>query len=367
METSAKPALIRVLIVDDSAFMRTALRRIVASEPAFQVVGVAASGQDALAKIPALDPDVVTLDVRMVGMDGLQTLHHIIHNFPRPVIMVSAVTERDADVTLNALSMGAFDCVPKQLSDSSLEIAHIRADLVAKIHAAAEARRPRPQNPPPRKPPQPAKAAGPPVPSVNPASVAIACSTGGPRALEQILPCFPAGFPLPIFIVQHMPPGFSSRFTRRLSSLCAINVHEACHQEIVRPGVAYISPSGVHMRVQRRTQGPQVFIALDPNSGNALHVPSADLLFESVALVYESRAMGVILTGMGSDGAQGIAAIHAAGGITIGQDQATCTVYGMPRACAERGVLTRILPLMKIPEEILQATRRQRSVYKLSS
>lgn len=359
IETSSDRPPVRVLIVDDSAFMRIALKRIIDSEAAFQVVATASSGRDALTMIPALDPDVITLDVHMPGMDGLQTLRHIMNDFPRPVIMVSALTETDAEITLNALSIGAFDCVPKQLSDSSLEIAHIRADLVSKIHAAAAFRHPTPENPLFRKPAQPVRVSRPSTPPGNPAIVAIASSTGGPRALEEILPRFPADFPLPILVVQHMPPGFITSFARRLSSLCTIDVHEARHLEIVHPGVAYISPSAMHMRIQRRTEGGQVFILLDRIRGNALHMPSADLLFESVARVYGNCALGVILTGMGCDGAQGVQAIYRAGGITIGQDEASCTVYGMPRACADLGVLTRTLPLSQIPEQILLATRRR--------
>lgn len=359
MDTASNPALVRVLIVDDSAFMRLALKRIIDSEPAFQVVGAASSGEDALSKIPALNPDVITLDVQMPGMDGLETLRHIIDEFPRPVIMVSAVTDKDAEITLRALSIGAFDCVPKQLSDSSLEIAHIREDLVAKIRAAAQSRHPGAKASIARKPPQPAKVSRRLAPSANPAIVAVAGSTGGPRALEQILPRFPADFPLPILIVQHMPLGFSTSFARRLDSLCTIEVHEASHNEVVRPAVAYIAPSGVHMRVQLRTESRQVFIVLDSNRRNAPHVPSADLLFESVALAYGNHSLGVILTGMGSDGAQGMAAIYRAGGTTIGQNQATCTVYGMPRACAELGVVTRLVPLLEIPRQILQAAQQR--------
>jgi two-component system, chemotaxis family, protein-glutamate methylesterase/glutaminase len=359
IETSSDRPEVRVLIVDDSAFMRAALSRMITSEAGFQVVGTAASGADALAKIPALDPDVITLDVQMPGMDGLETLRHIMTDYPRPVIMVSASTEKDAAITFNALSAGAFDCVPKQMSPSSLEIAHIREDLIAKIRAASQTRRSRPSVPPTRKPPQSAKLISTPVLSVNPAIVAIATSTGGPRALEQILPRFPADFPLPILIVQHMPGSFIKTFVQRLHSLCAIDVREASHNEVVRPGVAYMGPADVHMRVQRRTGGLQVHISLDKSPRDALHVPSADVLMKSVAQVYGNRAVGVILTGMGSDGAQGMKAIYSEGGLTIGQDEATCTVYGMPHACAELGVLTRIVPLLEIPAEILQATRRR--------
>jgi two-component system chemotaxis response regulator CheB len=360
IESPPTRCLGRILIVDDSAFMRAALGRMITSEAGFEVVGTACSGADALEKIAALDPDVVTLDVQMPGMDGVETLRHIMTDFPRPVIMVSAATDKDAEITFNALSAGAFDCVPKQMSATSLEIAHIRSDLISKIHAACQARRSRLPHSLSRKPPQPAHKTLPAFRGVNPAIVAIGTSTGGPRALEQILPRLPGNFPTPILIVQHMPASFLTSFAQRLHSLCAIEVHEAGDNEIVRPGTVYICSSGLHMRVQRGTPGSPVFISLNRNPADALHIPSADVLMESVAKVYGSRAMGVILTGMGSDGSQGMKAIHDAGGLTIGQDEATCTVYGMPRACAELGVLMRVVPLSEIPGEMLQAVRRRR-------
>jgi two-component system chemotaxis response regulator CheB len=175
--------------------------------------------------------------------------------------------------------------------------------------------------------------------------------------LEQIIPRVPGDFPVPILIVQHMPASFLTSFAQRLHSLCAIEVHEARDKEAVRSATAYLCPAGLHMRVQKGS--PQVSISLDTNPADALHIPSADVLMDSVAKVYGSRAMGVILTGMGSDGSQGMKAIHAAGGLTIGQDEATCTVYGMPRACAELGVLMRVVPLSEIPGEILQCVRRR--------
>ena len=358
IKSSSSPTPVRILIVDDSAFMRAALTRMIKSEAGFEVVGTASSGKDALEKIPALDPDVITLDVQMPGIDGLETLRQIMTHFPRPVIMVSASTGRDAEITFNALSAGAFDCVPKQMSSSSLEIAHIRSDLISKVHAAYQARRSRPPSLP-RKPPQPAHLRVATLHGVSPAIVAMAASTGGPRALEQILPRFPRDFPIPILIVQHMPASFLTSFTQRLHSLCSIDVHEAGNKEILRPGAGYVCPAGLHMRVQRHSLRPQVFISLDKNPADVLHIPSADVLMESVAKVYGNRALGVILTGMGSDGLQGMKAIHAAGGLTLGQDEATCTVYGMPRACAEVGVLIRVVPLLDIPGEILQAVRRR--------
>jgi len=278
--------------------------------------------------------------------------------FPRPVIVVSAATEKDAGITFDALGAGAFDYVPKQLSSTSLEIAHIRSDLISKIRAASQAGHSRYSSPVCRKPPRSAES---PDHSrlTTPAIVALAASTGGPKALEQILPSFPGDFPLPILIVQHMPAGFTATFAQRLNSICAIDVHEATQCEVIRPATAYISPAGLHVRVKRRLSDSQAMISLDPHPADALHIPSADLLMESVAQLYGNRAIGVIMTGMGSDGAEGMKAIYQAGGLTIGQDEATCTVYGMPHACAQLGVLTRVVSLFDIPVLLSQATRRR--------
>jgi two-component system chemotaxis response regulator CheB len=342
--TAASRRSVRVLVIDDSAFMRTALSRMIASESGFEVVGTAASGMEGLDKIAALNPDIVTLDVQMPGIDGLATLRLIMHCFPRPVIMVSATAEKDAEITFNALSAGAFDYVPKQLSPTSLEIAHIRADLIHKIRSAAEQSESR-------------RTYGPfPTPEI----LAIATSTGGPRALEQILPVFPRDLPIPILIVQHMPPGFTATFARRLDSLCAIQVCEASQRQLIEPGVAYLAPAGFHMRVQSRLSDLRNTIFLNALPNHALHIPSADIVMQSVAMVFGNRALGLILTGMGSDGAQGMKAIFEAGGLTIGQDEASCAVYGMPKACAELGILHLLLPLSEIPAQILQATRQRK-------
>ena len=350
---------IRVLVVDDSAFMRTALSRMITSEHGFEVVGTACSGAEALDKIPSLDPDVVTLDVEMPGLNGLQTLHRIMAQFPRPVIMVSAATEKDAETTFNALSAGAFDYIPKQLSSASLDILHIRRDLVDKIRAAALSRRPSSAGTFFRKPPQPSalefRDAGFPTPAI----IALGSSTGGPKALQEILPLLPADLSVPILIVQHMPRGFTAPFAQRLNNLCAVSVREAAHRDLISPGVVYIAPAGMHMTVDRPSDS-RAFICLDTHPENCPHMPSVDILMTSVAKTFRNLAMGIILTGMGSDGAEGMMAIHRLGGLTIGQDEASCIVYGMPRACAELGALTRVVPLSQIPAQILQATRARR-------
>ena len=354
------PPPIRVLVVDDSAFMRAALSRMISTEAGFEVAATVGSGSEALERIAALDPDVVTLDVEMPGLDGVQTLRLIMKQFPRPVIMVSSVTERDAENTFNALAAGAFDYVPKSLSPTSLDIQHIRSDLIAKIHAAAQSRMSNPASALTRRPPQSF------VPeshartfSSRPAIVAVGISTGGPKALQEMLPLLPHDLSVPILIVQHMPLGFTAPFAQRLNSLCSLTVREASHGETVQPGVVYLAAAGKHMRVERISPS-RTILCLDTHPGDCLHVPSVNVLMNSVAAAYRNLALGIIMTGMGSDGAEGIESIFRAGGVTIGQDEATCTVYGMPRVCAEMGILTRVVPLSQIPKQILEATRFRR-------
>jgi two-component system, chemotaxis family, protein-glutamate methylesterase/glutaminase len=345
-----------VLVVDDSAFMRTALTRMIASDPELRVVGTAHDGADAMEKLPSLDPDVVTLDLDMPGLNGLETLQCIMARYPRPVIMVSSVTSKDAEATFNALGAGAFDYVPKQLSDTSLDIVHIRHDLVTKIKAAAEARRNSAASLR-QAPPAVYSFDTDPV-AATPVIAAIGTSTGGPKALEEILPVFPASLRIPLLIVQHMPMGFTAPFAHRLNSMCSVPVREASQREVIRPGVAYIAPAGAHMRVERSEErsaelSPVIHLSPEPVRQ---HVPSVDVLMESVAAVFGNLSIGVIMTGMGDDGVNGMRAIHRTGGFTLGQDEASCAVYGMPRACAEHGLLKRVVPLAEIPRQILQAT-----------
>jgi two-component system chemotaxis response regulator CheB len=352
--TEKDKAKIGVLIIDDSAFMRTALSRMLASDPDLIVLGTAASGADGLQKISLLNPDVITLDVQMPGMDGLETLRCIMAQFPRPVIMVSSITVKEAESTFAALGAGAFDYVPKQLSTTSLNILHIRDDLIAKLKVAAGSRPSRGQGIMQRKPSRaelPQRVAS----SSSSAIVAVGISTGGPKALQEILPTLPADFSVPILVVQHMPQGFTTPFAQRLNTLCAASVHEAAHGDVVRPGIIYIAPGGCHMTVER-SRNPITTICLSDKPERQLHVPSVDIMMQSVAAAYGPFAMGVIMTGMGADGAQGMSAIHREGGFTLGQDEESCAVYGMSRVCAEMKILDRIVPLSRITHEILQAT-----------
>jgi len=346
-----------VLVADDSAFMRTALTRMIESDPCLRVSGTAQSGQEALEKIASLHPDVVTLDVEMPGLNGLKTLAKIMRDFPLPVIMVSSLTQQGAETTLDALSMGAFDYLPKQQSYASLDIVKIQVDLIAKIKAAAESgrRRPLPRLP---KPTESVLVNNTDTRSATQAAsrvVAMGTSTGGPKALQEILPLLPADLPVGVLIVQHMPKGFIGPFARRLDTICRVSVREATHDALIEPGVVYIAPAGQHITVTRRTSSG-VAICISQSPSNSLHTPSVDVMMLSVAEVYRSLAMGIIMTGMGADGVEGMRAIAREGGLTVGQDEASCSVYGMPRSCAELGLLQKVVPLPQIPQQILQAT-----------
>jgi two-component system chemotaxis response regulator CheB len=359
MNESSDSRLIRVLVADDSAFMRTAITRMIESDPALGVSATARTGAETLEKVIAFQPDVVTLDVEMPGMNGLETLRHIMQESPRPVIMVSSLTQEGAETTLEALSVGAFDYVPKQQSFVSLDIVKIKDDLVAKIKAAAEsARRPAKK---PVAPAVPPLTAHPRIALRIPSAViALGTSTGGPKALQEILPVLPPDLPVGVLVVQHMPPGFTGPFARRLDSLCQVSVREATQDEPINPGVVYIAPAGQHMTVARKTAA-RFAIRLAHSPEGMLHMPSVDVMMLSVAEVYHALAMGIIMTGMGADGLQGMQAIASQGGFTLGQDEASCTVYGMPRSCAEvPGLLKRVVPLHQIPEQILQATQYRR-------
>lgn len=352
----ATAARIRVLVADDSAFMRTAITRMIESDPQLKVVGAAQNGVEALEMAATLNPDVITLDIEMPRLDGLGVLRRVMEENPRPVIIVSSLSHEGAEATLQALDLGAFDCIPKQLSYASLDIIKIRDHLVAQIKAAAVSR-PRPL----RKAAQPAKAE--PAPAYRGFQraevVVIGTSTGGPGALREIIPALPADLAAGVLIVQHMPPGFTGPLAKRLDSLSAIAVHEAADGLIIQPGEVLIAPAGSHMTVERGAMG-KFTIRIGDEPATTLHKPSVDVTMLSVAEALGARAMGVILTGMGSDGARGMAAIHERGGITVGQDEASSVVYGMPRACAERKVLRRVVPLASVGAEIIAATRNSR-------
>ncbi len=348
------PPPIRVLIADDSAVMRTALSRLLDASPQIRVCGTARNGQEVIEKTKLLQPDVITLDVEMPVLNGVEALKRIMSECPCPVIMVSSATRKGAEVTLEALSAGAFDYLSKDNFHPGLEAFQMGAALIQKIEAAAHSRLARERAA--LQSPLPASLLHVAVPDksrVVPRIVVLGTSTGGPRALQELLPELPGDLPVSMIVVQHMPPGFTAPFAKRLDGLSRIRVREAQHGEAISPGTVYIAPAGQHTTVVRESS--RILVNLSDTPEGTPHKPSVDVAMLSVAEVFGSCSLGIILTGMGCDGLQGMTAIHQAGGLTIGQDEATSVVYGMPRACAEHGILDRVVPLQHVPGHILQA------------
>lgn len=351
---------IRVLIADDSSFMRAALSRMIESDPVLKVIGTATDGVDALEKAARLDPDVMTLDVEMPRLDGLSVLRRLMQENPRPVIMVSTLTKQGAQATIEAFELGAFDCLAKNITrGTTLSILQIRNELTEKLKAAAAYRQRMTRRPMVTLvPPVATLVATPSAGGKKTGVIAIGTSTGGPRALQAIIPALPANLPVGILVVQHMPPGFTGPFAQRLNSLSHLNVREAQDHDWIEAGTVLVAPAGWHMTV-RRGHGAQHSIAITKEPSDTLHRPSVDVLMHSVADVYGSSAAGIILTGMGSDGLRGLSAIFQKGGYTAAQDEATSTVYGMPRACAEAHIVRRVLPLGQVVSEILRLTHME--------
>jgi len=346
----------RILIAEDDEALARFVRQGLEAE--HYSVDVFPDGEQARAAATEVDYDVVILDLNLPKLDGVSVLRHL--RSKKPSLPVLVLTQRTrVEDRVQCLDTGADDYVPKHLSSTSLDILHIRADLVGKIRAAAQSRKSRPVDVLARKPPQSQPESRNRADRTTPAIVALGTSTGGPKALQEILPLFPHDLSVPILIVQHMPPGFTAPFAQRLNTLCSVIVREATQGEAILPGVAYIAPSGLHMSVDRVSDS-RTILCLDPHPEDCLHIPSVDVLMNSVAEAFKNLALGVIMTGMGSDGAAGMQSIHRQGGLTIGQDEASCTVYGMPRACAELGILTRVVPLSQIPAQILHATHYRR-------
>lgn len=336
---------IRVLVVDDSALMRKMIPEILGRDPGIEVVGTAMDGLFALGKVRSLRPDVITLDIDMPRMDGIETLRRIVAESGTPTVMLSSLTKKDAELTFQALEIGAFDYVTKPQDAISVHINEIGGDLIATVRAAAE----RPLSgirtaPASRPEPMPRKS----VPRSGGRQsaervLAVGISTGGPNALSALLPLVPRDFPAGILIVQHMPEGFTEMFASRLNSLCEIEVKEAQDGDLILAGRALIARGNRHLKVKRMPLGAIAVLSDAPPVCG--HRPSADVLFRSVAAEYGERATGLIMTGMGNDGAEGIGAIKARGGTTIAQDRESCVVFGMPKAAIESGNITDIVPL----------------------
>jgi two-component system chemotaxis response regulator CheB len=346
------PDPIKVLIVDDSALMRQLLTQILSSDPAIQVVGTAADPFVARDKIKALRPDVLTLDIEMPRMDGLTFLEKLMRGHPMPVVMISSLTDKGADTTLRALSLGTIDYISKpklDVSDGTVEQAE---EILSKVKAAARVRVRGPHSPAAPVPEAPARSY---QFSATHKVVAIGASTGGTEALKELLVPLPADFP-GIVIVQHMPEAFTGAFAKRLDALCRIHVQEARDGDRILPGHALLAPGGHQMAVVRR--GAEYAVRVYRGERVNRHLPSVDVLFNSCAQQLGKNALGVLLTGMGADGAQGMLRMKQAESHTIAQDEATCVVFGMPREAIHLGAVDEILPLGRIADAMLEVLGR---------
>ena len=368
--------MIRVLVVDDSAFMRKVLSDLFKNESDFAVVDVARNGVEAVEKVMQHSPDVVTLDIEMPIMDGMTALEKIMSVKPTPVVMVSSLTKAGADATIRALSLGAVDFVAKTAGAIS-RIDEISHELLQKCRAASKVSGIRLQTSAPKplamKPIlglQPVKLApsvpvekivsAPPImPTLSGVSdwiVAIGTSTGGPRALQEVLTKLPGNLPCPTIVVQHMPPGFTRSLAERLNTLCALNVKEAEDNDRLVAGTVFVAPGDFHLTIRR--EGGSAFVKLNKDPAIGGLRPAVDPMMVSVAEVFGSRTVGVILTGMGHDGAQGIKAIKKLQGLTIAEDQSTAVVFGMPKAAIEAGAIDSVLPLPQVAEGIIQCLKK---------
>jgi two-component system chemotaxis response regulator CheB len=350
---------LRVLVVDDSVVVRRMLVRMLSTDPALEVVATAPNGRIGLSRIAQCAPDVVTLDVEMPEMDGLEMLSALRKTHPSlPVIMFSVFTENGSAATLSALAYAAVDYVTKPPSGTGIDAASkiIREDLVPKIKshlpaAGGECAVTQPKMIPPSYPDVP----------ISPQAewltrrvdvVVIAVSTGGPNALEELLPCFPADFPVPILIVQHMPAVFTKLLANRLAAKSRISITEASANSVLKAGQAWIAPGGSHMAVERINGEARIKINQSPPQNSCR--PSADILFRSAAEVFGSHVLAVVMTGMGQDGLRGCERIREAGGQILAQDQASSVVWGMPKFVAKAGLVDQILPLRQLGQEIIR-------------
>ncbi|MFC4161390.1 protein-glutamate methylesterase/protein-glutamine glutaminase [Chitinimonas lacunae] len=337
--------LIRVIVIDDSALMRKCLVNLINAEPDMEVIATAPEPLTARELIRTLNPDVVTLDIEMPKMNGLDFLEKLMRLKPMPVLMVSSLTEEGSQAALRALELGAFDCVGKPRMDS---LGQVGSELIAKLRAAAAAPvsallRPASQAP---KPSGPVNGHG--------RLIAIGASTGGTQAIQHILADLPANMP-PIMVVQHMPATFTGPFARRLDTLCALTVREASHGEPVESGTVYIAPGGKHMTVIGHIG--QLRISLNDHPPVNGHRPAVDVLFGSVAKLIGRRALGLLLTGMGSDGARGLLEMKQAGAYTAAQDKDSSVVFGMPQEAIKLGAADEVLALEAFADALVRQLR----------
>jgi two-component system chemotaxis response regulator CheB len=361
--TNAPEKKIRVLVVDDSAFMCKVLREIINSDPQLEVVGQGRDGRDGVALAESLRPDVITMDINMPHVDGLQATELIMSQHPRPIVIVSSESREGAASTLKALELGAIDFVPKPSNGIDLDMKTVREELTRKLKLAAKVRvvrtATRSKLPMPHRPLSPAASLA------NSAAlaqsggkfpvIAIAASTGGPAAVMRVVAALPKEFPAAVILVLHMPATFTKQFTLQLAEIASIPVKEAEANETVQPGIIYLCPGSHHLQL---SAGGKVLLDDGPRMEG--YRPSADMAFESIAAYARAWMVGVVLTGMGNDAAKGVRAVKAAGGSVLAQDEATSTIFGMPAEAIKTGAVDEVLPLDEIGPAI------ERRIAKLS-
>ncbi|HVO77720.1 MAG TPA: chemotaxis response regulator protein-glutamate methylesterase [Methanomassiliicoccales archaeon] len=336
----------RVLVVDDSLVMRKILSDILSKDDGLEVVGAARNGKEALRLVRSLDPDVITMDIEMPEMDGMEALHRIMQYEPRPVVMLSAVGKHQADVTMKAMDAGAVDFIAKTSGSLSLDIETSSLEIVQKVKAASKVKVSKVQ---PRRPEVQRWRLPDPVDDEK--LVMIGSSTGGPKVLPEVMSRLPENLPAALLLVQHMPEGFTKSFAEHLDAISALEVREATDGESIKAGVALVAKGNMHLVVEGRkirlTNGPKVNFVR----------PAVDPLMKSGAYAYGRNSVGVILTGIGNDGTEGMQAVKQAGGRTIAQNEETCVVFGMPRAAIEAGAADKVVPVDRIASEVVAAVQ----------
>lgn len=335
---------VRVLVVDDSAFMRSMLVRMIDKDARFEVVGKATNGQEGVAKVKELKPDVVTMDIEMPIMNGLDALDAIMKECPTPVVMVSSLTEEGAQATLSALEKGAIDFIPKAMHDDNRNILRSVNTLHDKLMAASRVKMGAEKSP--------VEKLAPLTPALlpKPKIVIIGSSTGGPRALQELIPTLPATLNVPIVIAQHMPAAFTGAMAQRLNDMSNCPVVEAQEGGSVQAGTVYIAKGGHHLRIQGDETNP--YFSIRENQGESFFQPSVNILAESALNIFGKDILAIMLTGMGNDGAKSFVEIKKTGGYVIAQDEATCTVYGMPKAVVENNGASEVLAINQISGRI---------------
>lgn len=348
--------MIRVLIADDSALMRKLLTKILQADPEMEVIGAARDGNDVVEKARQLQPDVITMDVNMPGQDGITALQYIVHEKICPVIMVSSLTQEGAVTTFEALELGAFDFVPKPGGTVSSNMDSVTEELLGKIRAAVQSKGH-------RKKENSTLAKGKPIASRKTAAsskamkaVVMGISTGGPKMIYEVLPLLPPDLNAALFLVQHMPPNFTTTYVKRLNDNCRLEVVEAQAGMKVEKGIVYVGAGGRHLNLAKSSSG-DVLLRL-PSKPDHLFIPSVSVMMQSVLQVYGDRTIGVIMTGMGSDGADSMLKIRQAGGITIAESEETAIVFGMPGEAIKLGGAEIVLPIGNIAREIVRAVNK---------